>query len=98
MYDVLDDAGQRVGAVVRTSPTCDGVTGYQGPTDTLIVLDAQDRVVRGSRYDPVTTINRMCATFGRRVLLHAVQSAWTLAELADWIWRPPEVEGVSGRR
>ncbi len=95
VYDVLDEAGRRVGGVVRTSPTCDGVAGYQGPTDTLIVLDAQDRVARialRSSYDnePYVSYVRddeyFCTLFNHL----------ELAELSRLDFEVAEVEGVSG--
>ncbi len=46
LRDVFNATGQRIGALLRTSPTCDGLAGYQGPTDTLIVLDTSDKVAR----------------------------------------------------
>ncbi|QOV90404.1 4Fe-4S binding protein [Humisphaera borealis] len=42
---VLDAAGSRVGYALRTSPVTDKITGYVGPTDTLVVLDPQWKVV-----------------------------------------------------
>ena len=42
---VLDAAGNRVGYALRTSPDADGVKGYVGSTDTLIVLDPSMKVV-----------------------------------------------------
>lgn len=42
---VRDSAGNEVGYVLRTSPHEDKVTGYVGPTDTMIALDAAMRVV-----------------------------------------------------
>lgn len=44
IQDVVDADGQRLGAIVRTSPAADNVMGYQGPTDTMIVLGPDDRV------------------------------------------------------
>jgi hypothetical protein len=41
----LDSLGRRIGYVVRTSPASDRVVGYAGPTDTLIVLGPDDRVL-----------------------------------------------------
>lgn len=34
-----------LGSLMRTSPAADNVIGYQGPTDTLVALDAGDRVI-----------------------------------------------------
>lgn len=41
---VLDSAGTELGKVARTSPHADSIIGYQGPTDTLLALDAQGRM------------------------------------------------------
>jgi hypothetical protein len=41
---VLDTSGKQVGYVLRTAPISNGIIGYMGPTDTLIVLDAVMRV------------------------------------------------------
>jgi hypothetical protein len=42
---VLDRQGNRVGYVLRTSPMEDHLVGYSGPTDTLVALDPEMRVV-----------------------------------------------------
>lgn len=42
--DLLDAAGERVGAMFRTSPTGDAAIGFSGPTDLLVVCDAGLRV------------------------------------------------------
>lgn len=46
---VVDEAGRILGIVVRTSPEADAVIGYQGPTDTLLALDADASTVKGIR-------------------------------------------------
>ena len=42
---VLDATGVRIGYALRTSPVTDKITGYVGPTDMLVVLDPQWKVV-----------------------------------------------------
>jgi len=42
---VLDASGRRIGYVLRTAPISNGITGYVGPTDTLIALDNDMRVI-----------------------------------------------------
>ncbi len=42
--DLLDRAGERVGAMFRTSPAGDTAIGFSGPTDLLVVCDADLRV------------------------------------------------------
>jgi NosR/NirI family transcriptional regulator, nitrous oxide reductase regulator len=42
---VLDVDGRPVGYVVQTSPASDAIIGYSGPTNTLIALDTQHRIL-----------------------------------------------------
>ena len=42
--DLLDAAGDRVGTVLRTSPAGDAAIGFSGPTDLLVVADAERRI------------------------------------------------------
>ncbi|WP_197452092.1 FMN-binding protein [Rosistilla carotiformis] len=42
---VQDAQGTELGKVLRTSPHADNMIGYQGPTDTLIALDPEHRIV-----------------------------------------------------
>lgn len=95
IHDVFDSQDRRIGAVVRTSPTCDGQIGYQGPTDTLIVLDASDQIIRivlRTSYDNqpyvryVEEDNYFCSLF----------NGMTLPELAAMDLKAAQVEGVSG--
>ncbi|MFN5804608.1 MAG: FMN-binding protein, partial [Opitutia bacterium] len=41
----LDVFGNRVGRLVTTSPEADGIVGYSGPTNVLVALDNDDRVL-----------------------------------------------------
>ena len=42
--DLLDAAGDRVGTIFKTSPAGDAAIGFSGPTDLLVVCDADLRV------------------------------------------------------
>lgn len=42
---VLGTSGQEIGYAVRTMPQSRKITGYSGPTDGLIVFDAEERVL-----------------------------------------------------
>lgn len=44
--DLVDAAGERVGTILRTSPSGDAAIGFSGPTDLLVVCD-RDLVVAG---------------------------------------------------
>ncbi len=41
--EVLDAAGERIGYAVRTMPEAREITGYSGPSDVLVVFDAEDK-------------------------------------------------------
>jgi Na+-translocating ferredoxin:NAD+ oxidoreductase RnfG subunit len=62
--DLLDAAGERVGIMFRTSPAGDAAIGFSGPTDLLVVCDADLRVagveilVSRDTRDHVTAIER----------------------------------------
>jgi NosR/NirI family transcriptional regulator, nitrous oxide reductase regulator len=40
---VLDDTGGKIGYAVRTMPESRAITGYSGPSDVLVVFDAEDK-------------------------------------------------------
>jgi len=42
--DVLTDSGERVGTIFKTAPAGDAAIGFSGPTDLLVVCDADLRV------------------------------------------------------
>jgi len=42
--DVLAESGERVGTIFKTSPAGDAAIGFSGPTDLLVVCDAELRV------------------------------------------------------
>lgn len=42
---VRDAAGKPVGRLLRTGPLVDSRIGYQGPSEVLLILDAEDRVL-----------------------------------------------------
>jgi transcriptional regulator of nitric oxide reductase len=44
LYRVQGADARLLGFVMRTSPTADDLVGFQGPTDTLVALDLQQRV------------------------------------------------------
>lgn len=45
LFQVFDAAGKAIGYVSRTSPYADHMIGYQGPTDVLLVLDPEERII-----------------------------------------------------
>lgn len=92
---VEDDSGNRLGYVLRTSPIADHIKGYQGPTDTLVALDAAGKV-KGIR---------IRSSWDTKVHVHDVaideyfMALWTdktWDEVAGMDPRTSGVEGVSG--
>ncbi len=54
LFRVRDAEGGHAGYVARTSPHADGMIGYQGPTDVVLVLDTEKRLLSAatrSSYD-----------------------------------------------
>jgi transcriptional regulator of nitric oxide reductase len=95
VHDIFDANGKLLGAAIRTSPAADDEMGYQGPTDTLIALDATGEVaavtVRTS-YDNEPYVSYVRDDRYFRELFNGM----TLEQLAEFDPRQAEVEGVSG--
>ena len=45
LYRILSADDALLGYVFRTAPVADNLVGYQGPTDTLVMLDANEKVL-----------------------------------------------------
>lgn len=95
LWRVLDSQRNLLGHLQRTSPLSDNVVGYQGPTDSLIALDASGRVVGiavGASYDNEPYVGYVRTDKYFRKLFNGQ----TLEELAHQDWDAGEIEGVSG--
>lgn len=102
MFDVVNASGIRLGRALRTSPAADSITGYQGPTDTLIALDDQDRVL-GIRIrksfdseDPEKPGNDYVGYVRDDDYFLNLFNGKTLVELATLDLIEAQVEGISG--
>ncbi len=93
MLHVIDAGGQRLGSVFRTTPDADELIGFQGPTDTLIALDRDDRVVGFAVHSSYETPEYVDYIRDDKYFLERFNGQ-SLAELArmDTL----RVEGVSG--
>ena len=108
LIDVLHKKGTRQGRVLRTSPAADNITGFKGPTDTLIVFDEPDEKstppkVIGIRlrhtFDNESPDNPASDYVGYVRSDESFLSLFngrTLAELASLDPFEEQVEGVSG--
>lgn len=45
LHRILDATGSSLGFVFRTSPVADNLVGYQGPSDTLVMLDTDENIL-----------------------------------------------------
>jgi len=95
VFQVTDANGRHMGAAARTSPTADELIGFQGPTDTLIVLDNQDCVtgiaIRRSYETP-----EYVGWVREEEHFMTLFNGMSLEELASLDLFQTEVEGVSG--
>lgn len=95
-WQVLDRGGKRLGIAVRSSPVADTLVGYKGPTDTLLLLDAEGRTLRGlavrKSYDTGRYVGYVT---GDRHFLKSFNGR-SLEELAALDFKEAKIEGVSG--
>lgn len=95
LLDVIDQNGTTLGQVGRTSPHADQIIGYQGPIDTLIILEnnrtLKNLFIRSSfENEPYADYPNDDAYFS------SLFQGRSLSELADMNLTEEEVEGVSG--
>ncbi|MCA9183427.1 MAG: FMN-binding protein [Planctomycetales bacterium] len=94
-WRVQDGQHKLLGNLQRTSPVSDNVVGYQGPTDSLIALDATGKVIGiavGESYDNEPYVGYVRTDKYFRKLFNGQ----TLEELAHLDWDASQIEGVSG--
>ena len=93
---VFDLSGELIGIALRTSPQADNISGYQGPTECLVGLDAEGKTVTGFRlrksYDTPSYVAQVReAGSVERLFLNR-----TVEELAKLKYPRRNPQGVSG--
>ncbi len=92
---VFDSTGKRIAQAIRTSPKSDAVIGYKGPSDTLMLLDADAKNVLKVKlrksYDTAAYVGYVT---GDRRYLNTF--AMPLEKLATLDYAKAGIEGVSG--
>lgn len=95
VFQVNDTAGTGIGTIVRTAPVADNLVGYQGPTDTLLGFDSDNRLVGirvGDSYD-----NEPYVGYVREDgYLESLARGKSIQELSTTDWETEGYEGVSG--
>jgi hypothetical protein len=92
---VLDSAGARIGYVLRTAPISNDITGYVGPTDTLVVLD-RDMRVAGIRIRSSHDTAEHVGDVARDDYFMKTWNGKSWDEVAGLDPRAAGIEGVSG--
>ena len=93
--DVLDAKRSKIGYAVRTQPACKDIIGYSGPTDAMLVFDA-NWVVRGVkiRRSRDTYTHFFDVSTDRYFLKSWEGKTWD--QIAEMDLKKAGVEGVSG--
>ncbi|MGE3776751.1 MAG: FMN-binding protein, partial [Pirellulaceae bacterium] len=95
LWDVMDGEERRLGSIVRSAPWSDDEMGYQGPSESLLVLGADGQLVSlhlRESYDNEPYVERVRDDEYFRTLW----SGKSLSELAGLDAEAARVEGVSG--
>ncbi len=95
LWNAYDEAKHICGSVLRTSPAADEVIGYQGPTETLLAIEANGTIVGvaiASSFDnePYVGYVRGDAYFAKILKKHSI-SQWSQLDVEK-----AGIEGVSG--
>lgn len=95
-WQVLDTAGAVIGVATRTSPASDAVVGYKGPTDTLMLLDAEGKTVRGIRMRKSYDTQRYVGYVKEDSYFLKLFNSMPVDKLAALDFKAAKIEGVSG--
>ncbi|MFZ4764692.1 MAG: FMN-binding protein [Roseimicrobium sp.] len=96
MWEVLDAKGQRIAQATRTSPSSDAIVGYKGPSDTLVLLDADGAKVVSIRLrKSFDTKDYVGYVTGDHYFMNAF-NGMTVEALGSIDFAKAKVEGVSG--
>jgi hypothetical protein len=92
---VRDENGHRIGYVLRTAPVSNSITGYVGPTDTLVALDADMRVI-GIRIRSSSDTAEHVEDVAHDEYFMKLWNGKTWDEVAGMDPKAAGIEGVSG--
>ena len=96
VLEVLNSQGHVIAKVLRTAPATDAMIGYKGPSDTLVLLDAEQGTVRGIQlrksYDTKRYVGYVT---GDSYFLNRFNGL-SMEKLATLDFKEAKIEGVSG--
>lgn len=94
--EVLDGADVRIGIVTRTAPVSDGIVGYQGPSDTLMLFDPAGTTLRGIRIRKSYDTKAYVAYVTGDAYFMNLFNGKSARQLAVLDFEKEKIEGVSG--
>jgi len=96
VLDVLNAQNQIIAKALRTAPVTDAMIGYKGPSDTLVLLDAEQGTVRGIRLRKSYDTKRYVGSVtGDSYFLNRFNGL-SVEKLAALDFKEAKIEGVSG--
>ena len=90
MWPIFDVDGKQIGMTARTLPAAKDVVGYRGPTEALIVMDRDLKIVAVSLLSSSDTDEHVATI---------IEDEFFVQQFAGWPWGGPEpvsVDAVSG--
>lgn len=94
---ILTDAnGTTLARILRTSPASDAVTGYKGPTDSLVILDPKGEMIRGIQVRDSYETEEYLAIVTKDSRFLPGFSGRSVREMRDFDFQSAGVSGVSG--
>jgi NosR/NirI family transcriptional regulator, nitrous oxide reductase regulator len=94
--EVLDASGKTIAIATRTSPVSDAIVGYKGPTDTLMLLDADGKTLRAIRVRKSYETKAYLGYVTEDAYFMRLFNGKTLEQLAGIDFEQEKIEGVSG--
>jgi uncharacterized protein with FMN-binding domain len=95
-YEVLNAAGRKIAIALRTAPVADEIVGYKGPTDSLMLMDAEGLVLKKMALRKSYDTKRYVAYVTGDDYFQNLFNDMTLERLAGLDFKEAKIEGVSG--
>jgi Na+-translocating ferredoxin:NAD+ oxidoreductase RnfG subunit len=95
-WDVLDEKQNVIAIAIRTAPASDGVVGYKGPSDSLLLLDADGKTLRSMALRKTYDTEAYTAYVTGDPAFLKTFDGMTMEAIAGIDFDQAGVEGVSG--
>jgi len=95
-WEVLDEKQNVIAIAIRTAPASDGVVGYKGPSDSLLLLDAEGKTLRSMALRKTYDTEAYTAYVTGDPAFLKTFDGMTMEAIAGIDFDQAGVEGVSG--